>query len=57
MYIHKTFFFFASCFLYLYTGPASYYMGIIDFLQKYDLNKKVERYSKVYLMGKSGDGK
>ena len=31
-------------------------MGIIDFLQKYDWNKKMERFTKVYIMGKSGTG-
>lgn len=37
-------------------GPEAYYMGIVDFQQKYDFGKKMERFFKVQIQGKSGDG-
>ena len=37
-------------------GPESYYVGIIDFQQKYDYSKMTERYTKVYLMGADSAG-
>eukprot|EP01012_Entosiphon_sulcatum_P024520 TRINITY_DN2967_c0_g1_i1.p1 TRINITY_DN2967_c0_g1~~TRINITY_DN2967_c0_g1_i1.p1 ORF type:complete len:719 (+),score=76.72 TRINITY_DN2967_c0_g1_i1:32-2158(+) len=39
-----------------YTGDAILFVGIIDILQKYNLQKKMERYSKVYLLRKKADG-
>ena len=37
-------------------GPEAYYMGIVDFQQQYDFGKKLERFFKVKIQGKSGDG-
>ena len=39
----------------LVVGPGTYYMGIIDILQKWDLNKKLERLAK-RLLRKDPDG-
>ena len=35
-------------------GPGLFYIGIIDYLQKYTFAKKVERFWKVYIKGLSG---
>ena len=32
------------------------HLAIIDYLQLWNMNKKLERYSKIYLLGKNGDG-
>jgi len=32
------------------------HLAIIDYLQEWNLNKKVERFSKVFILGKNGDG-
>lgn len=37
-------------------GPEAYYMGIVDFQQQYDFSKKLERFFKVQIQGKSGAG-
>jgi 1-phosphatidylinositol-4-phosphate 5-kinase len=37
-------------------GPEAYYMGIVDFQQQYDFSKKMERFFKVQIQGKSGPG-
>ena len=37
-------------------GPEAYYMGIVDFQQQYDFSKKMERFFKVQIQGKSGQG-
>ena len=37
-------------------GPGRYCIGVIDMLQEWDLNKKTERFIKMYLRGKDGDG-
>merc|ERR1712032_322978 len=37
-------------------GPGSYCIGIIDMLQKWDLNKKAERFIKAALRGKDPNG-
>lgn len=37
-------------------GPEAYYMGIVDFQQQYDFSKKMERFFKVQIQGKSGAG-
>jgi hypothetical protein len=37
-------------------GPAVFYIGIIDILQKYDYTKKIERWYKTTLRGQSKDG-
>jgi 1-phosphatidylinositol-4-phosphate 5-kinase len=37
-------------------GPEAYYMGIVDFQQQYDFSKKMERFFKVQIQGRSGDG-
>ena len=37
-------------------GPKSYYMGIIDFQQKYDYGKLAERMFKVFALGADPDG-
>jgi len=36
--------------------PVVYYMGMIDILQKYDFSKKLERFTKVYLLRKNKEG-
>lgn len=38
------------------TGPAVYYLGIVDFLQHWSSSKKVERLAKTYLSRKDPDG-
>lgn len=38
------------------TGPALYYLGIVDFLQDWTFNKKVERALKIYVARKDADG-
>lgn len=37
-------------------GPEAYYMGIVDFQQQYDFSKKMERFLKVQIQGRSGPG-
>jgi hypothetical protein len=37
-------------------GPEAYYMGIVDFQQQYDFSKKMERFFKVQIQGKSSPG-
>jgi len=37
-------------------GPGIYYIGIIDMLQKWNYNKKLERYVKVYVRFKDPNG-
>ena len=37
-------------------GPGRYAIGIIDMLQEWNLNKKEERYLKIYIRGKDADG-
>lgn len=37
-------------------GPEAYYMGIIDFQQKWDWNKRAERFVKVRLKGADPQG-
>jgi 1-phosphatidylinositol-4-phosphate 5-kinase len=38
------------------TGPAIYYLGIVDFLQDWTTNKKIERNFKIYALRKDPDG-
>ncbi|CAM9604259.1 unnamed protein product, partial [Ectocarpus fasciculatus] len=38
------------------SGAAIYYMGIVDFLQDWTTRKKVERMTKVYLLGQEAEG-
>lgn len=38
------------------TGNAIYYMGIVDFLQDWSLNKKIERVAKIYLQRSDPQG-
>jgi hypothetical protein len=38
------------------TGPEKYMMGIIDFQQKWNLSKKMERFTKVTLKGEDSYG-
>ena len=38
------------------TGPAIYYLGIVDFLQDWTTNKKFERTFKIYALRKDPDG-
>ena len=38
------------------TGPALYYLGIVDFLQDWTFAKRVERAIKIYIMRKDPDG-
>lgn len=37
-------------------GPGCYYFGIIDILQEWNWKKKLERFYKMYIRGKDGDG-
>jgi hypothetical protein len=37
-------------------GPGTFYFGIIDVLQEWNLKKKIERYFKVYVLGVDADG-
>jgi 1-phosphatidylinositol-4-phosphate 5-kinase len=37
-------------------GPSLYYFGLIDILQTWNLNKKLERFTKLYLLRKDPDG-
>ena len=37
-------------------GPGIYYVGIIDILQEYNLDKKLERFAKVTFQCKSANG-
>ena len=41
---------------YSVSGPAIYYFGIVDFLQDWTFNKKVERATKIYVFRKDPDG-
>ena len=38
------------------TGPTKFYVGIIDILQTWNVNKRVERYSKIYFKCVDGNG-
>jgi hypothetical protein len=38
------------------TGPAIYYMGIVDFLQDWTTRKKTERMIKMYCLGQEAEG-
>ena len=38
------------------TGPAVYYLGIVDFLQDWSTKKKIERAFKMYFARKDPDG-
>jgi hypothetical protein len=38
------------------SGPAIYYMGIVDFLQDWTTRKKCERLGKIYLFGQEAEG-
>lgn len=38
------------------SGAAIYYMGIVDFLQDWTTRKKVERMTKIYLLGHEAEG-
>lgn len=38
------------------TGPAIYHFGIIDFLQNWTFQKRIERAIKIYVMRKDPDG-
>ncbi len=38
------------------TGPAVYHFGIIDFLQNWTFNKRIERAFKIYILRKDPDG-
>ena len=38
------------------TGPAIYYLGIVDFLQDWTTKKKIERAFKIYATRKDADG-
>jgi hypothetical protein len=38
------------------TGPAIYHFGIIDFLQNWTLEKRIERLFKIYILRKDPDG-
>jgi 1-phosphatidylinositol-4-phosphate 5-kinase len=38
------------------TGPALYYLGIVDFLQDWTFSKKVERAIKIYILRKDPEG-
>jgi 1-phosphatidylinositol-4-phosphate 5-kinase len=37
-------------------GPGTYYMGIIDVLQQWNWEKKLERFFKIYFKWEDGDG-
>jgi hypothetical protein len=37
-------------------GPAVYHMGLVDILQVYDISKQLERFYKVYVLRKDGEG-
>lgn len=37
-------------------APGTYYIGLIDTLQEWNLAKKVERFYKVYICGLDGAG-
>lgn len=37
-------------------GPEAYYMGIIDFLQEWNWNKRAERFFKINFRGADPDG-
>lgn len=38
------------------TGPTKFYVGIIDILQTWNVNKRLERYSKIYFKCVDGNG-
>lgn len=38
------------------TGPAVYHFGVIDFLQNWTFQKKIERAFKIYVLRKDPDG-
>jgi 1-phosphatidylinositol-4-phosphate 5-kinase len=38
------------------TGPAIYYLGVVDFLQDWTTQKKIERIFKIYFTRKDPDG-
>lgn len=40
----------------LVEGPGTYYIGIIDVLQEWNWNKKIERFLKMYVKRYDGDG-
>lgn len=37
-------------------APGTYYIGLIDVLQEWNLSKKLERFYKLYVRGLDGDG-
>ena len=37
-------------------GPEAYYMGIIDFLQEWNINKRLERFFKINFRGADPEG-
>lgn len=41
---------------YMVEGPGLYYIGMIDLLQGWTVKKRLERFAKVFLQGKDGDG-
>lgn len=42
--------------VYKFTAPRSYKMGLIDFCQKWTIEKRFERFYKVYFLNKDKDG-